>query len=52
MEPTAGKLFGLIGDAVRVATGMVAQQPLAAPVPYRRPQAVPALYRVQECAAR
>jgi hypothetical protein len=51
MEPTAGKLFGLIGDAVRLATGMAAQQPLAAPMPYR-PQAVAALYRMRECAAR
>ncbi|MCJ2180634.1 hypothetical protein [Novosphingobium album (ex Hu et al. 2023)] len=51
MEPTAGKLFGLIGDAVRLAAGMVAQQPLTAPMPYRQPQAVAVLGGMQHRAA-
>lgn len=42
MEPTAGKLFGLIGDAVRLAAGMVSQQPLMAPAPYPQAWAAPA----------
>lgn len=42
MEPTAGKLFGKIGDAMRLAAGMAALQPAMATLICTGPVCFPA----------
>jgi hypothetical protein len=42
MEPTAGKLFGKIGDAMRLAAGMAALQPGMATIVCTGPVCFPA----------